>query len=234
LKRALVWLALLGLVGCAKFPENGTGTSTRIFVTVTVNGQLQPNLVYIVAMNFTSENPPTTTGPIPVVAPPWGNGFVAGNATHFVRWDPNAFAPVGYQISKFQDVALNNWIPIGFPVITEPVPTNGKTLRFAVDLSQLGYTSIEQANLKFCQLNVLTMDRTPTGTDPGNKVWDGFGDSTTIGGISEWINVPLTFSQTYNNVQGVNNRGLEGANDLVGPYNPDLDIVSWQVEVQRP
>lgn len=227
-------IACLALSGCARFPSTPGQNSTRVIVTMTVNGQLKPNYVYIVAMNFTPQNPPTTTGPIPVVRSPWGNGFVAGTVTNFVRWDPNVLAPGGYGLFKFQDPDLLAPVQIGIPVTYDEVQPGGRTLRFSVDISQLGLSAPDQAALQVVQLNILTMDRVPTGSDPGTKIWDALGDSTTVSGLNEWINVPLYVSGTYNNTQGIQNQGLEGPNDLVGAYDPDLDIVSWQIEVQRP
>lgn len=234
MRRACLALAAFLAAGCARFPSVPGQNSTRIIVTMTVSGQLKPNYVYVVAMNFTPQNPPTTGGPIPVVRSPWGNGFVAGTVSNFVRWDPNILAPGGFGLFKFQDPDLLAPVQIGIPVTYEEVQPGGKTLRFSVDISQLGLSPVDQAALQVVQINMLTMDRVPTGSDPGTKIWDALGDSTTISGINEWINVPLYVSGTYNNVQGIQNQGLEAANDLSGQYDPDLDIVSWQVEVQRP
>ena len=86
--------------GCAKYPSSSTGaTSKRVSFTMTISGALNPNYVYIVALNPSTQLNPTTTGPIPVVAAPWGNGFVAGGCTYFVEWIP-AQSP-DYGIFKF-------------------------------------------------------------------------------------------------------------------------------------
>src|SRR5579871_6077291 len=90
------------LVGCAKYPTGSTGvTSKRVTFTMTVSGALNPNYVYIVALNPSTLLNPTTTGPIPVVAPPWGNGFVAGGCTYFVQWNPTQSPDYG--IFQFTD-----------------------------------------------------------------------------------------------------------------------------------
>lgn len=231
MKRFFVALILVLVAGCAKFPNVSGGRSTRLVFSMTVDGQLRPDYVYRVAMNFTTEAPPTTQGPIPVVRAPWGNGYVAGTATNFVDWNVNRYPPSGYGLYEFRGGDLNVPVQIGVPILSDAVQQGGKTLRFTVDLTQLGLTDAQILALKYVQVNFLTMDRIPTGNDPGTKFWDALGDSTSVSGIDEFVNVPLYISGTYSNVQGINNQGLEPRGDVA---DPDLDIVAWQIEVQRP
>ncbi len=231
MKRVFVALILILVAGCAKFPNVSSGRSTRLVFSMTVDGQLRPDYVYRVAMNFTTEAPPTTQGPIPVVRAPWGNGYVDGHATNFVDWNVNRYPPSGYGLYEFRGGDLNVPVQIGIPILSDAVQQGGKTLRFTIDLTQLGLTDAQILALKYVQVNFLTMDRIPTGNDPGTKFWDALGDSTSVSGIDEFVNVPLYISGTYSNVQGINNQGLEPRGDV---QDPDLDIVGWQIEVQRP
>lgn len=231
LTRFVVTLLVLAIIGCAKFPTVSAGQTTRLVFSMTVDGELRPDLFYRVAMNFTTEAPPTTEGPIPVVRQPWGNGYVAGTVTNFVDWNPNRYPPFGYGLYEFRNGDLNTPVQIGVPVLADVVQTGGKTLTFTIDLSQLGLTQAQVAALKYVQVNFLTMDRIPTGNDPGTKIWDALGDSTSVSGIDQYVNIPLYISGTYSNVQGVQNQGLEPRGDCP---DPDLDIVAWSINVQLP
>lgn len=232
---------LLGIVlavlasGCARTPTGATGAGTRLVFTMKVEGHIHGSIagespfVYIVAMHFSKDSNPTTTGPIPVVSPPWGNGFVAGNCNYFLRWDP-ASSPSGYLLYRFDpnDLTLTNYSVVGTPIVTQVVPSGGTTIQFSIDLSQLGYSASDLAALKSVQLNYLTMDRVPQGGDTGQKVWDALGDPRTASGVNTWITVPLNVAKGY----GPRFGSFTG---LVSPGvvpSPDLDIVDFSVEVQ--
>ena len=214
------------LTSCAKYPTGSNGNTTKLLIiTMTVAGQLNPNDVYIVAFNPSTQLNPTTSGPVPVVAPPWGNGFLAGNCTYFVRWNGN-FTPQ-YSIYQFTDTLLNNYVGTGVPVqITNP-PANGNQISFAIDMSQLA-TSVNQANLyQSIQINFLTMDRIPVGNS-GTKNWDALGDGRNATSINTWITIPLTTTGTYNNARfGY----IEPTGDVISDGDPDLDISDFSVQV---
>lgn len=232
--RALALLvALFVAVGCAKFPDNAGTNNTRLTFTMRVAGEIRSNYVYIVALNFSDEVNPTAQGPIPVVRQPWGNGYVAGTVSHFVRYDPFAFPPTGFAIFRFRNFDLNQPEQIGVPVLSDDVPQGGKTLRFTLDLGQLGLTASEIAALRSVQVNFLTMNRVPTGSDAGGKTLDALGDTRTVSGINEFVVVRLDRSGTVDNSTGITS-GLEPANDVIDLVDPDLDIVDWSVRVDRP
>ncbi|MFX8393275.1 hypothetical protein ABTL67_19425, partial [Acinetobacter baumannii] len=77
---------------------------------------------------------PTTDGPLPVVVP-GGNGFVAGNCTHYIKWDP--LDSPQFKIWKFNDATMNDRTVIGTPIIYTPVTTGDKTMHFEIALNQL-------------------------------------------------------------------------------------------------
>lgn len=210
------------LSGCAKYPSSTTATGPRVTLTMTVAGQINPNYVYIFAMQPLNVTNPTTQGPIPVIAQPWGNGFVAGNCKYFVRWDPTTSPR--YTIYKFQDTQLTQYFAIGAPVNTVDVPTGGRVLQFEITLNQIADTPDQAAGYQTLQLNYLTMNKVPQGTDSG-KAWDALGDSTIPSGINQFVNIPLTSSRLYNNASFNN---LEPAGDVA---DPDLDIVDWSIQV---
>src|SRR5436305_112322 len=80
---AIALLALLLLTGCARSPGGAAGQPLRqLLLQMTVAGRIQPNLFYFIALDISGDQ---SKGPLPVVGPPWGNGFVTGSVTHFVR-----------------------------------------------------------------------------------------------------------------------------------------------------
>ncbi|MHB8636382.1 MAG: hypothetical protein ACYC96_07910 [Fimbriimonadaceae bacterium] len=214
--------------GCAKFPTGSTGvTSKRVTFTMTIAGALNPNYVYIVALNPSSILNPTTTGPIPVVAPPWGNGFVAGGCTYFVEWIPTQSPDYG--IFQFTDATLNNFVQTGTPVTYVDPQSGGHVLNFTIDLSQIA-ASVDLANqYQSIQVNFLTMDRTPRGSSGGSKNWDAIGDSNNPGQINDYLTIPLRVDGTYNNAYYSN---IEPAGDVVSDNDPALDIIDFSIQVQ--
>ncbi len=231
MKKLWVLLALL-LAGCAKFPGSGsTVAGTRLIFTMTVDGKFRSGeeegsnglpYVYMVALRISTDPNPPDQGPIPVISPPWGNGFVAGNATHFVWWNPQQSPR--YSVYKFRDTSLNEYFQVGAPVNYVDVPRGGKRIQFELDLAQLAGSSELAAQLQSIQVNFLTMDRIPqSGTQ---KFWDALGDSRTVTQLNSAITIPLRTSQLYTNERAGD---LEPRGDQP---DPDLDIVDWSVEVR--
>lgn len=213
----------LALAGCAKYPSGGSvSQGTRLIFSFTLAEAPNPNFVYLVAVRPSVELSPTTQGPIPVIAPPWGNGFVAGNATHFVRWDV-AQAP-DYLLYKFQDVDLLNYLAIGVPVTYHLLQPGEKTIRFEILLNQL-VPAVDASQYQSIQVNFFTMDNVPQGSG-GSKVWDALGDSQLPGGVNQYVTIPIKLSGIWDNQRF---QDLEPPNDVA---DPSLDIVDWSVEVR--
>lgn len=223
--------AVLATGGCAKFPANGGAYNTHLIVRMTVDGHIkngpgeQTQYVYIVAFNPSVDLYPTGPGPEPVIAPPWGNGFVAGGVTHFVRYDSQQFAP--YVVYKFTSQDLLAWGATGVPVNSLD-PNQGPTIQFEIDLSQITPDGLTPDQLQSVQVNFLTMDRVPQGNDTGTKFWDALGDGHDPNSINDYVRIPLNVSATYDNAYF---QDLEPSGDTP---DPDLDIVNWSVEVRKP
>lgn len=232
MKRAFVLLlAILFLLpGCAKYPATGTGaTTTRLVFKLTVKGQLHTGqgvggnglpYVYVVALNLSKDDVPTTTGPVPIVVPS-GNGIVSGDATHFILWNP--LASPQYQIYKFNDTLLTNYFQTGVPVNYVTTSDGDRTMQFEIDLSQLVPAS-EVSQYKSVQVNFLTMNN--TNTSGGGRIWDALGDAR----ISSQINFPFTVRlNTANTYTNTNQGSIEPEDDCP---DPDLDLSDWSVEVR--
>ena len=231
-KPGLVLSLALASLGCAKFPQTAGAQNTRIIVNMTVAGRIKNaqdtpvNYMYIVAFRPSTDLNPTTPGPEPVVAPPWGNGFVAGNVTHFVQYDIRQSPH--YLVYRFTAADLTAWGATGAPIIATDPASNGATLHFELDLSQITPSGVDPATLQSLQINFLTMDRAPQGNDTSQKFWDALGNSADPNTVNDFIRIPLNISRTYRNSDF---QDLEPSNDVP---DPDLDIVDWSVEVRRP
>lgn len=224
-------LVLAGF-GCARYPNAGGGAgTTRLTFTMNTDGPVRFGTesgaagvpyIYMVAIRTSTDVNPTTTGPIPIVAPPWGNGFVAGGATHFVWWDPTQSSSQ-YTIYRFIDSTLQQWASVGIPTNVDIVSPGSSTLRFEVDMAQLEPDPLLRVQIKSVQVNFLTMDRIPTGGT--SKFWDALGDGRLPSEINTWITIPVQSDRLVNN----SNSGLlEVRGDQL---EPALDLVDWQVEV---
>ncbi|MFI5386245.1 MAG: hypothetical protein ACHQ50_09005 [Fimbriimonadales bacterium] len=217
--------------GCARFPAIGATQNTHLIFTMTVAGHIRDGTqageptpyIYMVAVNPSTDLFPAVVGPEPVVSAPWGNGFVAGNATHFIQYN----APIAtYEVHKFLTADLLQNGITGAPVSSS---TTVNTIQFEIDLSQIlppGVT--DPATLQSVQVNFLTMDKIPTGSYAGQKFWDALGDGRDPSSVNDYVRIPLTSSQVYNNAYF---NDLEPQGDTP---DPNLDIISWSVEVRKP
>jgi hypothetical protein len=225
-------LLLLLLAGCAKFPSTGSSNFTkRLVFTMQVDGALRTGLeqggnglpyVYVIALRLSTDPNPPDQGPIPVVVPS-GNGIVAGNATHFILWNP--LVSPQFQIMQFEDATMNEWFQTGVPINYMNVTVGDDTLTFEIDLSQL-VPAADVPTIQSVQVNFLTMNN--TNTSGGGRVWDALGDSTNPGEINSYFTLQPNSAFTYTNA---NTGNVEPQGDVV---DPDLDIVDWSIEVRLP
>lgn len=226
------WLApLLALAvgGCAKFPANSGISGTLVTFTLTVASTLNPGYVYIFAINPSTQTNPTTTGPQPVVAPPWGNGFEycapppAADVPneYYVAWTPSA--PNQYTIYQFVDSTLTANYAIGYPYNGVAPSGANNTLQFTIALSQIASSPQVASTYQTLQVNFLTMNQVPLGDSNANKIEDALGDQTNPATVNEPINIPLYTSALYNNATYGN---------ILGPCpDPALDITNFSVQV---
>jgi len=190
-------------------------------------GPINRSFVYMVALRPSNEASPPELGPIPVVAPPWGNGFVAGDVSHFVQW--NDFVTPKFQVFEFRNgTNLIEYRSTGVPVLFIDVPAGGDTIEFELNLEQLAPAPADALNYQSLQINFLTMDRIPQG-GATSKNWDALGDSRLSTEVNSPITIPVRISGIYNNRTN-QFLDLEPVNDT---SDPALDIKEWQVEVRR-
>ncbi len=229
-------LLILGLLlagaGCAKFPAvTDSDFTKRLLFTMQVDGKLRTGLgagegglpyVYINALRVSTEISPTDDGPIPITIP-GGNGFVAGNATHFILWDP--LSSPQFQIWQFLDENLETYNQTGVPLDFLPIQDGDDTLAFEIDLSQL-VPAIDVDTIQSIQVNFLTMNN--RNVSGGGRLWDALGDGRIPNEVNSYFTFQPSFSTTYSNASIGN---LEPSEDVV---DPDLDIIDWSIEVRLP
>lgn len=215
---------LITLAACARFPQVPEGAGVRrIVVEVQVAGRIRPDYAYFVLFNL-SNDPTGQSGPVPVVAPPWGNGFAAGAFTHYMRFDN--LQPAGgyglYRVIPNTNLSVSEYI--GPPRASEPVGAQSDRLRFEIDLTQFIRDPVAAAEMRFIQLNIIATDRVPTDpNDTRPKVVDALGDPAL--GISQYLNIRIDQNRILRNAD----TNLEPRGDVP---DPDLDIVDWRVEVR--
>lgn len=226
MRHALVAFLALVALGCAKLPDTGGGGGgTRIAFTMRVAREIRQGYIYMVAIRPSTDPNPPEQGPIPVIAPPWGNGFVAGTVTHFVMW-ANTQSP-RYLIYQFRpSTNLIEYFAIGAPVNYVDVNPGERLLRFEIDLTQIAPDAATAGTYQSLQVNFLTMDRIPQGTT-GSKAWDALGDGRLPGEVNTPITIPLRTSGIYDNARFLD---LEPAGDTP---DPDLDMDDFIVEVRK-
>lgn len=244
MKRLLILCLVAIVAGCAKFPTNGaTNNVTRISFMMRVQGKINTtvdedpgtNYIYLVGIRTaTEDNPDPQTNPQPVFSAPHPNGFVQGQPTHFVQFDtinPNATYPFHlYQFAKTGDpnnpIDLSTYTEVNQPIInfTRPDPGSG-VLKFDLYLNQLADSQDAMNNLKFLQVNFLTMNKTARETTSG-RMQDYLGDNNNASEVNKAITIDLR-TNTIRQNDGI----YEPQGDT---SDPDLDIVDWSIQVTRP
>ena len=231
----LLAVSLFAASGCAKSPSSTPASSgTQLIITMTVAGKINPNYFYFVLFNPVAQAN-QTTGPIPVVGIPWGNGFATGAFTSFLRYDPSQ-PNSGY--GMYQTVPGTNLLqfsPLAAPTQFTPVATqpNQNQLQFQIPLSAIPTQGMTASNL---QINFLATDRIVNNpNDPGTKHIDALGDTRQSSQINSFLTIPTSTSGFYNNASATEPSGdvmLVGSGVNQNDEIQDLDITDYSIEVR--
>ena len=229
MKRFLGLLLLVVVCGCAKVPQGaGVANTRRVTFSFTMQNPANPAFAYFIAIRPSNSVNPTDQGPVPVVAPPWGNGIVAGNVNYLISFDLSQPPQQQCVIYFFVDQNLINKQAIAVP-INNTVSTDGRTLSCEVDLGQLtppGSNAVATAQAyQSMQVNFLTQDVIPQG-NTGGKIFDSLGDNRSGQELNTWLTIPLNTTGTYNN-----NSGIEVNGDC---SDPALDLIDFNIQVSAP
>lgn len=211
---------------------------------------------YFVLINRSDD--PNEGGPVPVVAPPWGNGYAAParqggqGFVGLVRYDNHSRSNSGYDVIAITnpDGTIVNPVTLGAysgnykgsPDSDTP-PQNGQnsgrtltpgdqnTLSFRLDLGRL-----PNANQRYLWINLLATNNLPQGSTDAPKIWDALGDGGDTGRINSAIRLDTTQNQQYlNSRQGQDTREpTSDVRDHLGTLvdAPDLDIIDCSLEIR--
>ncbi|MCS7185601.1 MAG: hypothetical protein N3B10_07020 [Armatimonadetes bacterium] len=217
-----VGLLILGLIGCAKFPEQPVApiSRDRLVITLVYDAPIDPNFFYYIAIDDDGD---PTTGPLPALTRPWGNGWG-------VPLDENLGSRIRFFVEIFRQSAQVFRIQVFEPPFTAqplgpaldlafPQPNQ---IRVTVDLRQFFPSPDplpERLELNFISVNELK-------TNPyDNTPRTGFDALGATG--NEFISIPLTSTQTFQNGQG-------WVREVSGDCPIDaLDLADWEVRVVR-
>lgn len=215
------FLALLPclLGGCARTPPGAQAQTNRLMVVqFSVRGQINPDRYYFFLLDLSDD---TSNGPIPVVSPPWGNGFGAGRFTYYVRWDrfQPGFAGI-YRVEPGSSLLASTFI--GRPLNINFTP-GSNTVQFTLDLGQLEvgpFAQVRQANINFIATDIIPQDP----NFRGRKLVDALGASG-----NDYVTISTSSTRLFRNADLSR---PETSGDVIGGNDPDLDIVDWQIEIR--
>ncbi len=198
---------------------------TIVTLSMTMQQPVNPGFVYVMALNPSTILNPTTQGPIPVIAPPWGNGIVSGNCQYLIIWNLNNLTG---QMAQIYTIPTPNAEPIAtaYVPISFSQSADGLTLTAEITTPEIAPSATVAQTYQSLQVNFLTMSIIPTPQYSGTRIEDALGNQSSANSINSWITVPLNTSGTYNNARY--------GGDLASPNwvsDPTLDIVNFSVQV---
>jgi len=241
------------LAGCAKAPSGGITSPTsgpQLLITMTVAGRINPAYYYFVLFNVNDTpngNNSGVTGPVPVVAPPYVNGFAAGAFTNYVEYNQGIPGGTGFGFYNI-DAALRqpNYLGSTGYLVTSQVL--GNTLSFQLPLSFLATSTVTTDQIQTLQINFVTTNIVPVQPDStAPKYFDALNPPdlannsfvriivrTTAGGPV----IQLNYSNTTTNIEGsgdvaqyVNGVPVVVSGVQNGVTIADLDITDFTIRL---
>jgi hypothetical protein len=223
----VLWVSVvLVLSGCANTPAGVSRVPPRqLVLQLTVAGRIQPNLQYYFAMDF---EPDQNRGPLPVVGPPWGNGWGTGAITHYVVLRGN-------QAQVFRIVPNSNLLQtesLGRPFDFRPAsPSLPGRVLVTLDTDTLVPSNSTLVTFNY---NIIATDISPLDPQfPGPKLVDAFGATG-----NQFVTIPISQNRVFANTDldpPIERQGDVFQAPTMTPATGagDLDIVDWSVEVRR-
>ncbi len=252
--RPLLVLMLLIPAGCAKSPSGGSTSPVsgpQLIVTMTVAGNINPAYYYYILFNVNNTPGPNNsavTGPVPVVATPYGNGYAAGAFTNYVEY--NGGLPGGTNFNYFAvDPTLFNSQVLGPGRLIQKQAV-GSTLTFQLPLAYLATSGVTADQINSLQVNFITTNVVPVNGQNIStaKYFDALYPPQQAG--NSYVNLIIRdangalLSNTFtNNGSGVNESSgdvaqyVNGVPIIVSGTTPDgvttndLDITGWTIQL---
>jgi len=234
-------LFVLPIAGCAEYPPGYGSTSSggMLNITMTVSGQINPNYFYFVVFNNVND-PHGVNGPEPVIAPPWGNGFVAGAATSYMEYTPTQPGD-GYLFYNFTGSPPLQATAVGAPTQDTPVQAGSNTIEFRIPISELATSTVSASATNYIQVNFIATNTIPvdslSSTLVPPKEFDALGNSNPGSGqLDDYITIPTnqstTYSSTSTNDEPTGDEEVCNGSGGYSPINdPDVDISAWSIQV---
>ncbi|MCE5315653.1 MAG: hypothetical protein ABFD49_04060 [Armatimonadota bacterium] len=217
------------LSGCSKFPSTPATTGRQLVITLTVRGEVDVDSLtnlgysrhYFIAIDNDGD---PNTGPLAALYPPYGGtGWVTSEdaensvgLTSFLEYDSEN--PEGYIYGvEPGSYFLNLTSPD--PPITSEILNDGRSIRFTIDFSQIATDNIPADSIDELDINFIATNALPTGGSEyitGREI-DGLGSAG-----QDYITISTATDTTY----------TDDDTDSSIISDPDLDIVSWQIEVE--
>lgn len=200
-------------------------------------------------------------GPIPVIAPPYLNGFATGlqndttrpdyaaGFTDFVEYSrvQRQVTPSGYTFYHLPggikgDPNADIFVTRGEPDAATP-PAGGSILRFEIALSRLtpdtsnGELDPSNGTNRYLQINVVATTTTPHNpqvVDPA-KFLDAFGEQRIgSGSFNAFITIDTTqIGRTYANSTSASDPTFEPDNDTFpSASDPGIEMTNWSIQIQ--
>ena len=230
----LLALPALLLAGCAKAPSGGITSPTsgpQLLISMTVAGSINAAYYYFVLFNVNmtpNANNSGATGPVPVVAPPFVNGFAAGAFTNYVEYNQSVPGGTGFGFYTI-DPALRQSNYIGSSGYLVSSLVSGNTLSFQLPLGFLATSAVTADQIQTLQINFITTNVTPVTTNGGSANVNKYFDSlyTPDQSASNFVNV-IVRTAAGGQVMQVNytNTNIEAAGDVAQVVNGVPVIVS--------
>ena len=241
---------LLTLVGCARAPQ-GPAEGVRMAVTMRFNGPINDSYHYYLLVRNAAD-PSGQNGPIPVILPPYLNGFATGqNAataafTDFVEYSRGQRQPTASGFGLYHlpdgingDPNRNVFAARGEPEFTEATP-GGDTLRFELDLARLqpsaGEPDPNNGQIpQYLQVNILATTTTPTDPivpDP-RKYVDAFGEQTLgSGSFNRFTTIDTSQNRLFESTSVPGDAAYEPPGDTYPSDNdPGVDLIYWSIRI---
>jgi len=228
---SMVWRLRLGAflaasalaAGCARFPE-GTSITTVLEMSFHIDfkGPINDAYFYFIPIDTVGGG----EGPTPVFPSPGSavDEWVTGSANYYVEYHQRQYTL--YQIISLHPFESKR---IGAPIRSTPPDVGGTTLRFTINLNEIGATG-ESVDVNFIAVNQLF---------PDGRLLDSLGDGR-IGERTQFLILDIATDRTFSNLGPDNpllpependvadqNGAVQPASDLTSP----LDIVDWSITV---
>jgi len=236
------------IAGCAKTPSGITTSSPvsgpQVFVTMTVAGTLNPNYYYFVLFNVNEAKGPGTnlTGPVPVVAAPYGNGFAAGAFTNYVEYHNGQPGGTNFGFWTISaDLLTPSYLGSSSPYLVQS-QAGSNTFTVQIPLAALATTSNPLDAIQTIEVNFIATNVVPPPSDTLTaKYVDSLYTTTDASNLNRFIIIPTTQSGIYQN----SDQNIEPSGDVAQFVNGfptqvtpaqfadvnDLDIINWSVQI---